>query len=246
HSVRGAVLRELDRGGQVYYVHNRVQSIYYVAEKLKRLVPEAEIAVGHGQLEERQLERVMLDFFSGKDDVLVCTTIIESGLDVPNANTLIIEDATQYGLAQLYQLRGRVGRSAQRAYAYLFYKADHRMTVEAQERLQAIQEATELGAGFRIAMRDLEIRGAGNLLGAEQSGYIAAVGFDLYSRLLEQAVKTMKAQLVASNYRLPTTEDERRKTKDESDTLAVTDGETAVERPSSIVHRPSSKRQPPV
>jgi transcription-repair coupling factor (superfamily II helicase) len=214
HLVREAILRELDRGGQVYYVHNRVQSIYYVAEKLRRLVPEAEIAVGHGQLEEHQLEKVMLDFFSGKDDVLVCTTIIESGLDVPNANTLIIEDATHYGLAQLYQLRGRVGRSAQRAYAYLFYKEDHRMTPEAQERLQAIQEATELGAGFRIAMRDLEIRGAGNLLGAEQSGHIAAVGFDLYSRLLEQAVKTMKSQLVATNYRMPTT-DHRPPTTDE-------------------------------
>jgi transcription-repair coupling factor (superfamily II helicase) len=201
--VRESILREMDRGGQIYFVHNRVQSIYHVADKLRQLVPEAEIGVGHGQLEEHQLERVMLDFFSGKDDVLVCTTIIESGLDVPNANTIIIDDATNYGLAQLYQLRGRVGRSAQRAYAYLFYKGDHRMTPEAQERLQAIQEATELGAGFRIAMRDLEIRGAGNLLGAEQSGHIAAVGFDLYSRLLEQAVKTMKAQLVASNYKQP-------------------------------------------
>lgn len=203
HIVREAILRELDRGGQIYYVHNRVQSIYYVADRLRQLLPEAEVGVGHGQLEERQLERVMLDFFSGKDDVLVCTTIIESGLDVPNANTLIIDDATNYGLAQLYQLRGRVGRSAQRAYAYMFYKPDQRMTPEAQERLQAIQEATELGAGFRIAMRDLEIRGVGNLLGTEQSGHIAAVGFDLYSRLLEQAVKTMKAQLVATNYRVP-------------------------------------------
>ena len=218
HMAREAILRELDRGGQVYYVHNRVQSIYYVAEKLKRLVPEAEIGIGHGQLEEHQLEKVMLDFFSGKDDVLVCTTIIESGLDVPNANTLIIDDATNYGLAQLYQLRGRVGRSAQRAYAYLFYKPDHRMTPEAQERLQAIQEATELGAGFRIAMRDLEIRGAGNLLGAEQSGHIAAVGFDLYSRLLEQAVKTMKAQLVASNYRLPGREDEETRRQGDKET----------------------------
>jgi transcription-repair coupling factor (superfamily II helicase) len=195
--VREAIVRELDRGGQVYYVHNRVQSIYYVANKLRQLVPEAEIGVGHGQMDERQLEKVMLDFFTGKDDVLVSTTIIESGLDVPNANTLIIEDAANYGLAQLYQLRGRVGRSAQRAYAYLFYKPDRRLTPEAHERLQAIQEATELGAGFRIAMRDLEIRGAGNLLGPEQSGHIAAVGFDLYSRLLEQAVKTIKAQFAA-------------------------------------------------
>jgi transcription-repair coupling factor (superfamily II helicase) len=250
--VREAILREIDRGGQIYFVHNRVQSIYHVADKLRQLVPEAEIGVGHGQLEEHQLERVMLNFFSGKDDMLVCTTIIESGLDVPNANTIIIDDATNYGLAQLYQLRGRVGRSAQRAYAYLFYKGDHRMTPEAQDRLQAIQEATELGAGFRIAMRDLEIRGAGNLLGSEQSGHIAAVGFDLYSRLLEQAVKTMKAQLVATNYRLPTEdgrpkmEDGRPKTKDER---AESNGEAiraAEEEPSSLVPRPSSKRQPPI
>ena len=192
--IRESILREIDRGGQVYFVHNRVHSIYHVATHLKRLVPEAEIGVGHGQLDERQLEKVMFDFFSGKHDVLVCTTIIESGLDVPNANTIIIDDATHYGLAQLYQLRGRVGRSANRAYAYLLYKPDGTMTEEAQQRLQAIQEATELGAGFRIAMRDLEIRGAGNLLGAEQSGHIAAVGFDLYSRLLEQAVKDLKKQ----------------------------------------------------
>ncbi len=190
--VREAVLRELDRGGQVFFVHNRVQSIYYVAHKLKQLVPEASVGVGHGQMDEQALEKVMLDFFNGTADVLVCTTIIENGLDVPNANTMIIDDATRYGLAQLYQLRGRVGRSTQRAYAYLFYANDHRISDEAQERLLAIQEATELGAGLRIAMRDLEIRGAGNLLGAEQSGHIAAVGFDLYTRLLEQAVGQLK------------------------------------------------------
>ncbi len=192
--VRDAILREIDRGGQVYFVHNRVHSIYHVATHLQRLVPEADIGVGHGQLDERQLEQVMLDFFRGTYDVLVCTTIIESGLDVPNANTIIIDDATHYGLAQLYQLRGRVGRSATRAYAYLLYKRDALITTEARQRLQAIQEATELGAGFHIAMRDLEIRGAGNLLGPEQSGHIAAVGFDLYSRLLEQAVKQITQQ----------------------------------------------------
>lgn len=191
--VREAINRELERDGQVYFVHNRVQSIYHVANRLRHLVPEARIGVGHGQLDERALERVMLDFFEGRYDVLVCTTIIESGLDVPNANTLIVDDATMYGLAQLYQLRGRVGRSAHRAYAYLLYRQDRPMTPEAQARLEAIQEATELGAGFRIAMRDLEIRGAGNLLGAEQSGHIAAVGFDLYTRLLEQAVRQLKA-----------------------------------------------------
>ncbi|MEM8531053.1 MAG: transcription-repair coupling factor [Chloroflexota bacterium] len=200
---REAILREIDRGGQVFYVHNRVHSIYYVANKLQQLVPEASIIVGHGQLEDRQLEKVMLDFFSGKADVLVCTTIIESGLDVPNANTLIIDNALNYGLAQLYQLRGRVGRSAQRAYAYLFYPPDRQMSTEAQERLLAIQEATELGAGLRIAMRDLEIRGAGNLLGSEQSGHISAVGFDLYTRLLEQAVRTLKEQFASAQQAQP-------------------------------------------
>ena len=148
---------------------------------------------------------------------------------MPNANTLIIDDATNYGLAQLYQLRGRVGRSAQRAYAYLFYKGDHRMTAEAQERLQAIQEATELGAGFRIAMRDLEIRGAGNLLGAEQSGHIAAVGFDLYSRLLEQAVRSMKAHLVETNFKLPVQEDKETKRQDAKETI-----EANADQPDSL------------
>ncbi|HZB96484.1 MAG TPA: transcription-repair coupling factor, partial [Herpetosiphonaceae bacterium] len=190
--VRDAILRELGRGGQVFFVHNRVQSIYSVAARLEQLVPGARFLVGHGQMEERELERVMFQFFAGEADVLVCTTIIESGLDVPRANTIIIDDATNYGLAQLYQLRGRVGRSTQRAYAYLLYHPGKRMTGDAQQRLQAIQEATELGAGFRIAMRDLEIRGAGNLLGPEQSGNIAAVGFDLYTQLLAQAVREHK------------------------------------------------------
>jgi transcription-repair coupling factor (superfamily II helicase) len=196
--IRDAIRREIDRGGQVYFVHNRVHSIYHIAAHLQHLVPEAAIAVAHGQLEERELEKTMVDFFNGEHDVLVCTTIIENGLDVPNANTLLIDDAPNYGLAQLYQLRGRVGRSANRAYAYLLYRQDKPMTQEAQQRLQAIQEATELGAGFRIAMRDLEIRGAGNLLGPEQSGHIAAVGFDLYSRLLEQAVAQLKQQADAA------------------------------------------------
>jgi transcription-repair coupling factor (superfamily II helicase) len=195
--IREAIMREIERDGQVFFVHNRVQSIYHVANHLRTLVPEASIGVGHGQMEERELERVMLDFFEGRFDVLVCTTIIESGLDIPNANTIVIDNATHFGLAQLYQLRGRVGRSTNRAYAYLLYKPEQRMTEESQQRLEAIQEATELGAGFRVAMRDLEIRGAGNLLGAEQSGHIAAVGFDLYSRLLEQAVKQLKQQVDA-------------------------------------------------
>ncbi len=192
--VRDVIRRELDRGGQVYYVHNRVRSIYHVVDRLRQLLPEARIGVGHGQMDERELEQVMLEFYRGNYDVLVCTTIIENGLDVPTVNTIIIDDAPMYGLAQLYQLRGRVGRSARRAYAYLLYQKNQYMTGEAAQRLQAIQDATDLGAGFRIAMRDLEIRGAGNMLGKEQSGYIAAVGFDLYSRLLAQAVKQLKKQ----------------------------------------------------
>jgi transcription-repair coupling factor (superfamily II helicase) len=192
--VRDAVRRELGRGGQVFFLHNRVHSIYRVADQLREIVPEARVGVAHGQLEERQLEQAMLDFFNQTYDVLVCTTIIENGLDVPNANTLIVDDAPLYGLAQLYQLRGRVGRSTRRAYAYLLYRHNRHMTKEAAQRLEAIQEATDLGAGFRIAMRDLEIRGTGNILGTEQSGYIAAVGFDLYSRLLEQAVKQLKQE----------------------------------------------------
>ncbi len=192
--VREAVIREVGRGGQVYVVHNRVHSIYSFASRLQALIPEARFLIGHGQLEEKDLERVMLQFFEGEADVLVCTTIIESGLDIPRANTIIIDDATNYGLAQLYQLRGRVGRSTQRAYAYLLYHAGKRITGDAQQRLEAIQEATELGAGFRIAMRDLEIRGTGNLLGPEQAGHIGAVGFDLYTRLLAQAVETRKAE----------------------------------------------------
>jgi transcription-repair coupling factor (superfamily II helicase) len=191
--IREAILRELDRGGQVYFVHNRVQTIDYVARRLRETVPEAEIAVAHGQMPEHLLEQVMLDFVSGRIDVLVCTTIIESGLDIPNVNTIIIHQADRLGLAQLYQLRGRVGRGANLAYAYLIYDRKARLTEAAQKRLQTIFEATELGAGFQIALRDLEIRGAGNLLGPEQSGQMAAVGFELYCRLLAEAVERLRA-----------------------------------------------------
>jgi transcription-repair coupling factor (superfamily II helicase) len=191
--VREAVIRELERGGQVYFVHNRVYNIEQVAHRLRDLVPEAEIGVGHGQMPEEHLEQVMLDFVRGRIDLLVCTTIIESGLDIPNVNTIIINQADKLGLAQLYQLRGRVGRGAFRAYAYLLYDRGRVLTEPAQKRLQTIFEATELGAGFQIALKDLEIRGAGNLLGAEQSGQIGAVGFDLYVRLLSEAVERLKA-----------------------------------------------------
>jgi transcription-repair coupling factor (superfamily II helicase) len=191
--IREAILRELDRGGQVYFVHNRVYNIDLVAERLRRLVPEAEVAVAHGQMPEETLEQVMLDFQQGAYDVLVCTTIIESGLDIPNVNTIIINQADKLGLAQLYQLRGRVGRGAHRAYAYLLYDRHHALSEPAQKRLQAIFEASELGAGFQIALRDLEIRGAGNLLGAEQSGHMGAVGYELYSQMLADAVRRMRA-----------------------------------------------------
>ena len=187
--VRQAILRELDRNGQVYFVHNRVQGIEQMTARVRKIVPEARIAIAHGQMPERELSAVMLAFAEGDYDVLVCTTIIESGLDIPNANTIIINRADVFGLAQLYQLRGRVGRSAVRAYAYLLVDKYKTLTEDARRRLDAIQEASDLGAGFRIAMRDLEIRGAGELLGARQHGHIAAVGFDLYTRLLAQAVQ---------------------------------------------------------
>jgi transcription-repair coupling factor (superfamily II helicase) len=192
--VRDAVLRELDRGGQVFYVHNRVETIEAQTEQLRRMLPGVRFVVGHGQMPEGYLEKVMIQFAGGDADVLVCTTIIESGLDIPNANTIIIDRADTLGLAQLYQLRGRVGRSSRRAYAYLLYRRRERMSEEARKRLQAIFNASELGAGFQIALADLEIRGAGNILGGEQSGHMAAVGFDLYSRLLAEAVEERKAR----------------------------------------------------
>ena len=192
--VRDAILRELDRGGQVFFVHNRVETIEPQAEQLRRMLPGATIIVGHGQMAEGSLARVMVAFADGAADALVCTTIIESGLDIPNANTIIIDRADTLGLAQLYQLRGRVGRSSRRAYAYLLYRRRERLSDEARKRLQAIFNASELGAGFQIALSDLEIRGAGNILGGEQSGHMAAVGFDLYSRLLADAVEEQKAR----------------------------------------------------
>jgi transcription-repair coupling factor (superfamily II helicase) len=191
--VRDAILRELDRGGQVFFVHNRVETIEAQTEQLRRMLPGARFVVGHGQMAEGHLESVMITFAAGDADVLVCTTIIESGLDIPNANTIVIDRADTLGLAQLYQLRGRVGRSSRRAYAYLLYRRRERMSEEARKRLQAIFNASELGAGFQIALADLEIRGAGNILGGEQSGHMAAVGFDLYSQLLAEAVEERKA-----------------------------------------------------
>ena len=192
--IREAILREIRRGGQVFFVHNRVQSIGAMAEHLRRIVPEASIAVGHGQMEEGALEKVMLGFMHGETNLLLCTTIIESGLDIPNANTLIVNRADAFGLAQLYQLRGRVGRSRQRAYAYFLIPGEGAITPDARERLKILQDISELGAGFRIATHDLEIRGAGDLLGARQTGNITAVGFELYTEMLEETVRQLKGE----------------------------------------------------
>jgi transcription-repair coupling factor (superfamily II helicase) len=192
--IREAIRRELNRSGQVYFVHNRVQSIGAVADQVARLVPEARVGVGHGQMREKDLERVMEQFVAGEIDVLVCTAIIESGLDIPRANTILINRADLFGLADLYQLRGRVGRANLRAYAYLLVPGEAELTPDARRRLQALQEFTELGAGFRIATHDLEIRGAGELLGKAQSGQMAAIGFELYTDLLEDAVQRLRGE----------------------------------------------------
>lgn len=192
--IRRAILQEIDRGGQVFFVHNRVMSIQAMAQQVQSLVPEASIVIAHGQMSENELERAMLEFSEGEHDVLVCTSIIENGLDLPNVNTIIIHHAEQFGLAQLYQLRGRVGRSARRGYAYFVHPKTSSLTYEAAERLNVMREATELGAGFRIAMKDLQIRGAGDLLGARQSGHIAAVGFDMYTKLLAKSVQEKRAE----------------------------------------------------
>jgi transcription-repair coupling factor (superfamily II helicase) len=198
HLVREAILRELERNGQVFFVHNRVQSIAMVASNLRALLPEAEVAIAHGQMPEEQLEAVMADFNRGRIDILVCTTIIESGLDMPNVNTMMVNQADKFGLTQLYQLRGRVGRGANLAYAYFLYDGGKYLTPTAHKRLRTIYEATELGAGFGIAMKDLEIRGAGTLLGPRQSGHISAIGFTLYCRMLAEAVEERKARIAGA------------------------------------------------
>jgi transcription-repair coupling factor (superfamily II helicase) len=192
--IRHAIVRELNREGQVYFVHNRVQNIHEIADRLQQIVPEARIAIGHGQMAEHELEQAMVRFVRREVDILVATTIIESGLDIPNVNTIFINQADIYGLADLHQLRGRVGRYKHRAYAYLLLDSERTITPVAARRLKAIEEFTELGAGFKIAMRDLEIRGAGNILGTQQSGHIAAVGYELYCELLENAVRLLKKQ----------------------------------------------------
>ena len=197
--IRDAILRELERDGQIYIVHNRVESIYHVAQHLKRLVPDARIEIGHGQMSEEELEHVMFDFYHHEYDILVCTTIIENGLDIPNVNTIIVDNADHMGLSQLYQLRGRVGRSNRQAYAYLLYRRHKQLTEVSEQRLAAIKEFSALGSGYKVAMRDLEIRGAGNLLGAEQHGAMVSVGFDLYCQLLAQAVQELKGEEVTED-----------------------------------------------
>jgi len=191
-----AIRRELLRDGQVFFVHNRVADIEDVARRVRELVPEARVAIAHGQMDEGSLERVVMDFADRQADVLVCTTIVENGIDMPTVNTLIVDRADLLGLGQLHQLRGRVGRSGQRAYAYLFHPADMVLSETAYERLRTIGEATELGSGFKIAMRDLEIRGAGNLLGRDQSGHVAAVGYDLYVQMVAEAVAEARGDIV--------------------------------------------------
>jgi transcription-repair coupling factor (superfamily II helicase) len=194
--IREAMEREFQRGGQVFFVHHRVQNIYAMANHLKRLVPEASLAVAHGQMREKELERVMLQFVKKEYNLLVCTSIIESGLDIPAANTILINHAEQFGLADLYQLRGRVGRGSHQAYAYLLIPGDLVLSRDAMRRLRAIQELSELGSGFKLALQDLEIRGSGNLLGPSQSGHIAAVGFELYTQMMERAVRELKGEEV--------------------------------------------------
>jgi transcription-repair coupling factor (superfamily II helicase) len=194
--IRDVVQRELDRDGQVYVVFNRVRGIYKIASMISNLVPEAVVTVGHGQMNEKQLEDVMIGFVNNESNVLIATTIIESGIDIPNVNTIIILDADRFGLSQLYQLRGRVGRSTRMAYAYLMYQRDKVLTEVAEKRLRAIKEFTEFGAGFHIAMRDLEIRGAGNLLGTEQHGHMMNIGYELYCKLVDDAVRALGGEIV--------------------------------------------------
>jgi transcription-repair coupling factor (superfamily II helicase) len=194
--IRDAIRREMNRGGQVFFLHNRVMTIDTMAQKLEALLPDARILVGHGQMHSDDLEEVMTKFVNGEADVLLSTTIIESGLDIPNANTIIIDRADRFGLSDLYQLRGRVGRYKHQAYAYLLLPRHASLVADVRKRLSAIKQYSTLGSGFKIAMRDLEIRGAGNLLGAEQSGHITAVGFELYCQLLKQSVAALKGEKV--------------------------------------------------
>jgi transcription-repair coupling factor (superfamily II helicase) len=194
--VRDAITREKSRGGQTFILYNKVESIYDFATKIRHLVPECTVLVGHGQMPANLLEQTVYDFYTGKADVLICTTIMENGIDIENANTLIVCNADRFGLSQLYQIRGRVGRGNKMAYAYFTYEYNKVLTEEAYKRLDAISEFTEFGSGFKLAMRDLEIRGSGNVLGAEQHGFLQKVGYDMYSKLLARAVAEARGEVV--------------------------------------------------
>ena len=198
--IKEAILKELEREGQVFYLYNKVEDIEQKASEISRLVPEARVTFAHGKMTGKEIERIMEDFALKKIDVLICTTIMESGIDIPNANTMIIEDADRLGLAQLYQIRGRVGRSDKKAYAYITYKKNKILSEISEKRLKSIKEFTEFGSGFKIALRDLEIRGAGNILGAEQSGHLESVGYEMYTHLLEQAVRELQGEEVAKEF----------------------------------------------
>jgi transcription-repair coupling factor (superfamily II helicase) len=230
--IRDAIQRELNRGGQVFFLHNRVMTIETMAQKLRGVVPQARIAVGHGQMHSDDLEEVMTKFVNGEADVLLSTTIIESGLDIPNANTIIIDRADRFGLSDLYQLRGRVGRYKHQAYAYLLLPRHGNLMADVRKRISAIKQYSTLGSGFKIAMRDLEIRGAGNLLGSEQSGHITAVGFEIYCQLLKQSVASVKGEKVKPRVEVSV----------HLDFLALRPGE---ESPQSTVHSPRPKAGSP-
>src|SRR5574344_2869002 len=190
--VKNAINHELDRDGQAFILYNRVETIYEFAEEIRKIVPNAKIAVAHGQMDAKTLETIMFEYAERKYDILICTTIIESGLDIPNANTMIVYDADRFGLAQLYQLRGRVGRSDRQAYCYCFYKNHQKLPPEALQRLNAIKEFSTLGGGYRIALRDIEIRGVGNILGTKQHGHMTSVGFDTYCQMLEETINELQ------------------------------------------------------
>ena len=230
-TIRDAISYEIQRGGQVFFINNRISNIQEVAGMVQRLVPDAQIAIGHGQMDGKKLEKVMLDFMDGKFDVLVATSIIESGLDVPNANTIIINNANHFGMSDLHQMRGRVGRSNKKAFCKLISPPLYSLTDEARKRLQALEQFTDLGSGFKIAMKDLEIRGAGDLLGGEQSGFISEMGFDTYQKILAEAVKELKENEFKELYDNP----DKNKGSDFVDEVQI-DTDMAVHIPDNYVN----------
>jgi len=250
--IRDAIQRELNRGGQVFFLHNRVMTIQTMAQRLEALLPQARIVVGHGQMHSDELEEVMARFINGAADVLLSTTIIESGLDIPNANTIIIDRADRFGLSDLYQLRGRVGRYKHQAYAYLLLPRHARLLTDVRKRMSALKQYSTLGSGFKIAMRDLEIRGAGNLLGAEQSGHITAIGFELYCQLLKQSIARVKGEKVKPRVEVQvrldflalSPGDERQRKKEEAGSEGPEGAEEALRPQGEFTHHASHIRTP--